>query len=62
MTNSYKGGQQRNLRQTHLSFVQPVEKESMKLSGFNQEEIEKLRILLGKSWETFKYLLTSTFK
>ena len=62
MTTSYNGGQQRNLRQTHLSSVQPVEKESMKLSGFNQEEIEKLRILLGKSWETFKYLLTSTFK
>ena len=49
MTTSYNRGQQRNLRQAYLSSVQPVEKESMKLSGFNQKEIEKLRILLGKS-------------
>lgn len=60
----YNGEQYRDNGQTHLSFVQPVEERSLEQGRFNQEEIEKLRTLLGtleKASSTCSLTLSSKF-
>ncbi|RVW63088.1 hypothetical protein CK203_064548 [Vitis vinifera] len=47
MIANYNERQQKDNGRAHLSFVQPVEERSLEQGGFNQEEIEKLRTLLG---------------
>ena len=64
VTTSYNGGRQKDIGQAHLSFVQLVEKRSLKLGGFNWEEIERLRVLLGnleKPLGTYSLVLLGKF-
>ena len=47
-----------------MSFAQPVEEKSLELGGFNHEEIEKLRALLGtleKPLGTYSLALSGKF-
>ena len=64
MTTSYNEGQWKDIGHAHSSFVQLVEKRSLKPDGFNWEEIEKLKILLGnleKPSSTYSLTLLDKF-